>query len=269
MRGRVFWGARAMELQEYKSIRAYLLGLIQENEQPAIEERLLTDDEFYEELLIAEDELIDEYLGGRLSSSDQEQFEEHFLVTPERQQKLRFGRALKIYTDDKGSVSVPLAPWWSPATSLFSSANGFPALAMGAVVLLFVVGVSWLAVNKFSNPTPGSSGNIVTAVLTPGMSRADGQITRVSIPADTDTLQLKLALPPGDYEKYSVEILGQGTRVWTGTDLPAEQLPEGKFLVLNVPANNFKRDDYQIKLSGRHANSSSDDLASYTFRVSR
>ncbi len=263
-----FWGARAMELQEYTSIRAYLLGLSQENEQPPIEERLLTDDKFYEELLIAEDELIDEYLAGKLSAPDQKHFEEHFLITTERQQKLRFGRALKMYTADKGGVSVPSAHWWSPAKSFLSFANGFPALALGAGVLLLVLGVSWLAI-KNSNPTPGSSGNIVTAVLIPGVSRADGETTRVSIPADTDTLQLKLRLAQGDYEKYNVEILGQGTKVWTGTDLRAEQLPEGKFLVLNLPANTFKRDDYQVKLSGQLANGSVEDLASYSFRVSR
>jgi hypothetical protein len=57
--------------------------------------------------------------------------------------------------------------------------------------------------------------------------------------------------------------------VWTGTNLQSERLSEGKFIVLNLPANIFRRDDYQAKLSGQLANSSFEDAASYTFRVSR
>lgn len=257
-----------MESQEQESIRAYLLGLVEQNELPAVEEHLLTDNDFYEELLISEDELIDDYLADKLSPSDRIQFEEHFLITPERAQKVRFGRALKMYTADNGKVSVTARRWWSPAI-LFSSANASPSLALGAAVLVLVLGVSWLAVKKFPNQTPGSSANIVTAVLTPGLSRAGGETTRISIPTDKDTVQLRLALPSGDYEKYNVAISAQGTKVWTGTDLRPQQLPEGKFIVLDVPAGTFRRDDYQVNLSGQLADSSLEDVTSYTFRVSR
>jgi hypothetical protein len=259
-----------MKSQEYESIRPYLLGLIQQSEQPQIEERLLVDNEFYEELLIAEDELIDEYLAGELSLLERRNFEEHFLITPEREQKVRFGRALKKYTADKARQRVPTPQWWSYPAAFLSSRNAIASLALGAAALVLVVGL-WLAVKNPSQPTPGGlAPAIVTAVLTPGMAREGGEITRISIPPDTNTIQLRLALPPGDYEKYRAAILtSQGTNVWTGTNLQPERLAEGKFIVLNLPANILRRDDYQAKLSGQLANSGFEDAATYTFRISR
>lgn len=257
-----------MKSQEYKNIRPYLLGLIEQSDQPKVEERLLTDNEFYEELLIAEDELIDEYLAGELSALDRRNFEEHFLVTPEREQKVRFGRVLKKYTADQSKHSAPTPQWWSYPLTFLSFRNA--SLASATAVLLLVFGISWLAL-KNTPQTPGGRGtaSVITAVLTPGIAREGGEITRILVTPDKDTVQLRLALPSGDYEKYQVAILSsQGTNVWTATNLQSETLPEGKFIVLNVPANTFRRDDYQVKLSGQRANSSFEDAASYTFRVS-
>jgi hypothetical protein len=260
-----------MKSQEYENIRPYLLGLIQQNDQPQIEERLLVDNEFYEELLIAEDELIDEYLAGDLSLLERRNFEEHFLQTPEREQKVRFGRALKKYTADKARQKVLTRQWWSYPAAFLSSRNAVASLALATAALVFVVGV-WLAAKNPAQQTPAgpATASIVTAVLIPGASREGGEITRISIPAGTDTIQLRLALPPGDYEKYRAAILtSQGTSVWTGTNLQPEQLVEGKFIVLKLPADIFRRDDYQVKLSGQLANSSFEDAATYTFRISR
>jgi len=259
-----------MKSQEYENIRPYLLGLIPQNDQPQIEERLLVDNEFYEELLIAEDELIDEYLAGELSPMERRNFEEHFLVTPEREQKVRFGRALNKYTADKSSRRAPTPQWWSYPAAFLSSRNAVALTALSAAALVLVVGV-WLATKNPWQQTPGTAPvSIVTAVLIPGTAREGGEITRISIPPGTDTIQLRLALPPGDYEKYRAAILtSQGTNVWTGTNLQPELLVEGKFIVLTLPANIFRRDDYQAKLSGQLANSSFEDAASYTFRVSR
>jgi CHAT domain-containing protein len=88
-------------------IRRYLLGDVADKDhRQSIEERLLTDDEYYEELLVEEDELIDQYVSDALSEVEQRQFEMHFLATPERHQKLRFARALKRVV----SEASPVAP---------------------------------------------------------------------------------------------------------------------------------------------------------------
>ena len=57
--------------------------------------RLLVDADFNEELDIVASELIDEYVELELSPVEREQFEQHFLATENRKERLSFARALK------------------------------------------------------------------------------------------------------------------------------------------------------------------------------
>jgi CHAT domain-containing protein/tetratricopeptide (TPR) repeat protein len=84
-------------INEEEAIKQYLLGRLSEEEQTPLEERLLTHDDFFERLKLAEDELIEEYLAGTLPGGDRERFDSHFMAAPERKQKLRFSMALRKY----------------------------------------------------------------------------------------------------------------------------------------------------------------------------
>jgi CHAT domain-containing protein/tetratricopeptide (TPR) repeat protein len=79
-------------------IRQYLLGELTQDEQSAlIEERLLLDDDFFEEFELVKEDLIDQYVGGELSEGERESFEQEFLTTQERQESLRNAQALARY----------------------------------------------------------------------------------------------------------------------------------------------------------------------------
>src|SRR5437588_450604 len=80
------------EIQD--QIKRYLLGELDDGTRAQVEQKLLSDGEVFEELLVAEDEIIDDYASGRLDLEERADFEAHFLATPDRQQKLRFARAL-------------------------------------------------------------------------------------------------------------------------------------------------------------------------------
>ena len=76
-------------------MRDYLLGTLAPDQRSALEERIACDPQVYEELLVAEKELIDQYVAGGLSKLEKHQFETHFLTTAERQKDLRFGQLVK------------------------------------------------------------------------------------------------------------------------------------------------------------------------------
>lgn len=83
-------------LESQELIRKYLLGnLTDEVRMREMEEKILFEDAFDEELSIGEDELVDEYLDGNLSENEHTQFLQYFLITPERREKLRFIRNLR------------------------------------------------------------------------------------------------------------------------------------------------------------------------------
>jgi hypothetical protein len=84
--------------QSQSSVRKYLLGSLDDKvKMRRIEENLLLDDEFAKQLLIAEDELIEEYLDHTLNEQEREQFLQFFLLSPENKEKLRFIQNLRKY----------------------------------------------------------------------------------------------------------------------------------------------------------------------------
>jgi CHAT domain-containing protein len=133
---------------EKKWIRQYLLGEIaEESELRLIEERFLSDDLFFQELSMAEEELIDEYLSDELDKRERERFEKHFLSTPERRQQLRFARALHRRASEGARVegaavmSRTLPP---PRRPFYAS----PWAAVAAVVILLAAGFAVWRVGK-------------------------------------------------------------------------------------------------------------------------
>src|SRR5216684_8868777 len=93
-----------METQQ--AIRKYLLGILAQEQAEELEERLLIDGELYEELLIAEDDLVDQFLSGEMTAREREGIETHFLRASGRQEQLRFASTLKRYVSAHGPQTV-------------------------------------------------------------------------------------------------------------------------------------------------------------------
>ncbi|MFL6229463.1 MAG: hypothetical protein ACJ741_11865 [Pyrinomonadaceae bacterium] len=79
-------------------IEDYLLGKLTTDEQEQMEERFLLDSNFFEQAMIIEYELIDAYVDGSLS--EKESFVGHFLSTPQQRRKLRTAMALRKYISE-------------------------------------------------------------------------------------------------------------------------------------------------------------------------
>jgi len=72
----------------------YLLGDVAEDEQASIEERFFQDDSYFEELSALEDELINDYVGGRMAVEDQLRFDRRMASSPELRRRVDFTRGL-------------------------------------------------------------------------------------------------------------------------------------------------------------------------------
>jgi hypothetical protein len=140
----------------------YLLGRLPEDEQTGFEEQLLESEALFEALKEVESELIDEYVGDRLSADDRRRFELYFLTQPERRARVEFARALREAAAEHGrekrsraamagpdiNASPDTAAWWRRwATSLIPRPQ-FAALA--ACCLIAVLGGLILALRDNS-----------------------------------------------------------------------------------------------------------------------
>jgi len=84
-------------VEREEAIKRYVLGQLSENERYEIELRVLTDTDYFTELLLVEDELTDDLINGALSNQDQERVKKLFLSIPERRNKLGLTSAIAQY----------------------------------------------------------------------------------------------------------------------------------------------------------------------------
>lgn len=270
--------------EEREAIRRYLLGSAPEAELTELEERILSDDNFYEELLIAEDELIDQYLLGALSGPERNGFVSHFLITDERQEKLRFSTTLRKYLDAEGesavlSESPGLVPAGGHSTqrewffSLFP-VTGHPALrlSLAAISLLLVLGVSWIVLTNWLSNEKASDKpqSLFIATLSPGLTRDVGETTKISIPPDKDMvrLRLQLELSSNGYQSYSAELkTSENSTLLSRDKLQPEVKDAHRVVNLDVPAQILKGGDYQVRLGGVGESGATEPVGRYPFRV--
>jgi hypothetical protein len=88
---------KSHELAEEQLIRSYFLGDLPESEQDRIQERVFTDRDFFESLLIVEDELVDDYALGLISNRERTKLEKGLLMSPYQHQRVRFVKTLERY----------------------------------------------------------------------------------------------------------------------------------------------------------------------------
>lgn len=129
---------------EQSKLRKYILNDIGDEERSAIEERLLAEDEYFEEVLIAEENLIQDYADGKLDAADRERFEKCFLSFEENRQKVRFARALRKYVNESGDL-----PEAEKKPGFFESLKAFFSAPVSvALTVLVIAGITGFFVWK-------------------------------------------------------------------------------------------------------------------------
>lgn len=268
-------------IEEQEEIRLYLLGLLPQERQQRLEERLLTESALYEELLIVEDELIDQYLAGQLTERERDGFEGRFMDSPERRQQLRFATAFKRYVaDNTAALSAAAEPSREanreaeniePSGGLLSwlrTRNPVLAFSLTAAALLLVCGIAFVAMRSLRPPAPRQ---VLTVMLTPhANTRGGGDIQQLPLPAGTDAVRLQLRLAADDFQSYRAILLNaEGATVSTTESLKPEPFDGGRIVVVSVPAQPIPSGEYQLRLDGIRADGESEIADNYRFTVVR
>lgn len=107
----------SQQLAEEQWIRAYFLGDLPESEEERIQERLFTDRDFFESLLIVEGELVDDYALDLISNRERAKLESGFLTSPHQYRRVEFIRTLDRYIANNKAVPSALG---STAPSVFT-----------------------------------------------------------------------------------------------------------------------------------------------------
>jgi hypothetical protein len=261
-------------------MQSYLLGTLEADRRVKLEEILLSEPEVYEELLVVEEELIDQYLADELSDLERQQFESYFLITAERQKNLRFGKLLKRYVDShpqlasnkEASSAVGMVETSAPAKSSFNFSGSLanrPALAFFAclVALLGIIFLVWPAARNSEQGAQEPALSPLVVTLAPGSLRSEGATQHVDVqPRGVDVrLQLELARPA--FVKYRSQLLRESETLQTTDELKAEAKGDQHIVPLTVPKEILSPGNYHVRLSGVLDSGQDEFIDNYSFRV--
>jgi hypothetical protein len=253
-------------------LRDYLLGRLdpQVDVVQRIDEQILTDTEFSMSVDVVEDEIIEEYLEGTLSSEDKRAVERHFLRPPERQHKLRtarlFSRYLEAAMPIEKSVEQPVLTRrffmaFQRGRELVPSFRTFAELAASALFTVSILNLLNqragldMAINQINQQLAQERQRsaalnqqlqsalpsfqpttVVLNLLRSGLQRGEQQLTEAKINSGTKTLHVEVALSSGPSGRYRVQLRHTGTIVWSRDGVDAIAVPGGAIVKLDVPA---------------------------------
>ncbi len=120
----------------------YLLGKLSDAESASLEERSFVDDNVFDEIEMAEDELIDAYVGDSLSAEDRERFEKKLLQSGRIAERVEFARLLSESRAPQVMVHEPAQKgWWPGFFNISFGANPALSGAAATALLLIVLGL--------------------------------------------------------------------------------------------------------------------------------
>ncbi len=178
----------ALTTNDQDIIRDYLLGRLSDDEQQKIEERLMLEDDFFDEFEASKDELVERYCASELGEKERRWFEGHYLASTEGRQRYK----LAVAFDSMNVLTLPQQvtqpTLLERITSFFKQHPWAMTSATSAALVVIVAGI-WFS--RSEGPTitgPTLASNFI--------NREGGDLPpRVQLPSGAAALKLRLLLP--------------------------------------------------------------------------
>lgn len=134
----------------------YLLGRLPGEEKSALEQRFFENDEFFEQMKMAEEELIEDYVAGALAPEDARRFQERFMATQEQRERVELVKMLWQEAHKEPALAAEAAKAkprlagvlhsiWQSVQRLFDLHHPAWAYRLALVALLLILlPLSWL-----------------------------------------------------------------------------------------------------------------------------
>jgi hypothetical protein len=274
-------------------LRKYVLGAATADERDAIERAYFERAEVLSGVSAAEDDLIDDYLSGRLESPEREQFESHYLSTPSHRRRVAVMRAIR------NAASATRA-----GKRRHGGTHAWLTAGLAAASIILIAGVTWMVtVPRESTTTageaqtpsttpatmqplggsdrrqpaesvgrataagsPDSTPNVVAVSISPILIRGADEPATLTIRTGADIVHLLLQGDMGTRglgRGRAVVRTVAGREIWRGA---TENLGPDVARV-TVAAGLLGPDDYIIELRGTDADGREEERHRYFLRV--
>lgn len=268
-------------------IRQFLLGSVDDSERQRIEGLFVSDAEFNQRVLIAEDDLIEDYLEHSLAPLDRDKFLAQYGHEPEQQRRLRINRSIRDYAASEAKLgqTPPANAKRRAFLSRLTPRN--PRLFIpiaAAVTIACIIGIIWLARSNNRrmtierelaelNARPALRANpsqVVSLVLPPVSIRGVGSEITLTPRPDISVVELDLLwIQKEQYPNYYVLVRRVGTNEeFRVSGLHIERSPtSGNSIRVRLPSHLVRDGLYQVTLTGTGPDGAAANGEEYTFVV--
>jgi hypothetical protein len=256
-------------------IIAYLLEELTGEESERFEDECFASESWPSQLDPVEADLIEDYLRGELSPERRERFEQNYLTTAARLERVRMAAALLRHVDERVAEeetveekegdalppdNMPPGGWFR---SFWNSREWMPRAALALIAVAVLAGAWWLLRSR----TPPRQSVLMLALSISNGDRAGGpQVEKVKLPPDTSALRISLTLQEHlpSAARYRVELEDA-----SGDKKPLEVTgQDAQFVSVEIPASQLARGPYALKLFAIRSDGTEQRIAgSYFFMV--
>jgi hypothetical protein len=260
-------------------IKRYLLGELNEDDREQVEQGLITDRKFLDEVLMVEEELLEDYVSGLLPQHERDLFLKNYLSSPRQRQKLRIAHALDKYVAQSTVPAPTLTAAQSWLQRLIYSLGLHKSLAQlsWAVLVLIVFAGTWWIVSTWRDKSkleaelirlngPESSvleadSTVAQAVLLPLNLREAGSMPAVTVTNQTQVVQLKIPVSSEPEQNYQAVLRDSGGQeIVRVSQLAPREVGNERMVILQLPAIIVQPGEYVINVEA---------VGDYSFRVLR
>jgi hypothetical protein len=230
-------------------IIAYLLEELPQEELERFEDECFSQESWPDEVNAVEGDLIEDYLRGALTPEQRRLFEQNYLTTAARMERVKQAAALLRHVDQYQPVAsentAPLTgqTWAGRFRAFWDSLTRTPRAAVALVAVAIIAGAWWLSLPRTRPPQ-----NFAALTLSvSNIDRAGGaQTGRVSLTPDIDALKISLTLPDPTAQaaSYRVELQDDSGGL-KSSEIVGQ---DAQFVSVLVPAAQLTRGQYALKL---------------------
>ncbi|MFN0111635.1 MAG: anti-sigma factor family protein [Blastocatellia bacterium] len=245
-------------------LTCYLLGELPAAEQDRLEEEYFCNNEVFTALLNAKDQLISDYLDGKLTDADRQRFERHFLTLSGRRREVELASFLRPGPKPQVKIARLIIERWALLRQAVSRVVQSPQFKPGLVTAVLVIGsvVGWQMMHRSPERNSGvtiqpsdiSEGQtLVSLSLKPIVRSLLKQDTTAEIGKATQTIDLNFDAGKERFQAYQGNLRNQlnQSEVLSDSSLKAVKNQDGIFFVnWKVPASKLPVGDYAVTLTG-------------------
>ena len=263
-------------------LREFLLGNVDDEQRQRIQSLFLTDAQAKDRVLAVEQDLIEDYLEGSLTTEDKERFLSRFAQTAEQQRKLRITKSIKEWAITEAASIQPVPVKSTSWSGLFARLRLKPSIvvpvAVTAVIAIVVVAV-WLSrrerlviereLAQLNSPASlrETPPQMPPLVLSPGAVRSADRQIEIQMRPGIRFVELQLHWEPQErYPTYQAEIRRMADDALF-TSPPLYPDDRGQVIRIRLPAHSLRRGNYVMKLTGINPDGSHGLNEEYQFAV--